>query len=144
VPAKYRPGAYRGDGARPTDRLIGVPYALYLDRAVGLLDLRDGGSVCDVACGPGCKLPRLVRAVGPGGQVTAVEDNPHLLSRAQQKAERAGCTNVTLLASPDPKQIPRAPVDGITIGYNPPICYCSDPPAPRTSPRTTRRPGGTG
>jgi S-adenosylmethionine-diacylgycerolhomoserine-N-methlytransferase len=121
MPAKYPPSAYSGARARLPDWFIGVPYARYLDRAVGLLDLRDGGSVCDVACGPGYNLPRLVRAVGPGGQVTAVEDNPHLLSRARQKAERAGWTNVTLLPSLDPGQIPRAPVDGIIIGYNPPI-----------------------
>lgn len=121
MPAKYPPGAYRGVRARFPGWFIGIPYARYLDRAVRLLDLSDGDSVCDVACGPGYNLPRLVHAVGPGGLVTAVEDNPHLLSRARHKAERAGWTNVRLLASLDPAQIPRAPVDGIIIGYNPPI-----------------------
>lgn len=119
--AKYPPTAYRGVRARVPDWLIGVPAARYLDRAVGLLELRDGDSVCDVACGPGYNLSRLVRAVGPGGLVTAVEDNPHLLSQARQKAGRAGWPNVRLLASIDREQIPRVPVDGIIIGYNPPI-----------------------
>jgi SAM-dependent methyltransferase len=121
--AKYPPGAYSGARARLPGWFIGVPYARYLDRAVRLLDLGDGGSVCDVACGPGYNLPRLVRAVGPGGQVTAIEDDPHLLSQARQKAGRAGWGNVTLLASLDPGQIPRAPVDGIIIGDNPPIFW---------------------
>lgn len=119
--AKYPPTAYRGIRAGAPDWLIGVPAAGYLDRAVGLLELRDGDSVCDVACGPGYNLPRLVQAVGPGGLVTAVEDNPHLLSRAQQKADQAGWQNVRLLASLDRDQILRVPVDGIIIGYNPPI-----------------------
>lgn len=119
--AKYPVSAYRGARARIPDWLIGVPAARYLDRAVGLLELRDGDSVCDIACGPGYNLPRLVRAVGPGGLVTAVEDNPHLLSRARQKVDRAGWTNVRLLDSIDRERIPRVPVDGIIIGYNPPI-----------------------
>ncbi len=119
--AKYPPNAYRGVRARLPDWLIGVPYARYLERAVRLLQLREGDSVCDIACGPGYNLCRLVRAVGPDGFVTAVEDNPHLLSRAQEKVERAGWQNVRLLPDLDPERILRAPVDGIIIGYNPPI-----------------------
>jgi SAM-dependent methyltransferase len=119
--AKYPPTAYSRGRARLPDWLVGVPCAAYLDRAVALLALSDGDSVCDIACGPGYNLVRLVRAVGPGGLVTAVEDNPHLLSCAQHKVEQAGWANVKLLASPDPEQIQRAPVDAIIIGYNPPI-----------------------
>ena len=51
--------------------------------------------------GPAQPLP-LVRNVGSGGLVTAVEDNPHLFSRAQCKVEQAGWGNVKLLASLDP------------------------------------------
>jgi SAM-dependent methyltransferase len=119
--AKYPPSAYRGVRSRLPDWLIGVPYARYLERAVRLLELRHGDSVCDVACGPGYNLPRLVRAVGPEGLVTAIEDNPHLLSRARQKIQRAGWQNVRLLASLDPERMLPFPVDGVTVGYNPPI-----------------------
>lgn len=119
--AKYPPSAYSGARARLPDWLAGVPCAAYLERAVGLLALRHGDSVCDIACGAGHNLRRLVRAVGSGELVTAVEDNPHLLSRAQRKVEQAGRANVKLLDSLDPGQIPRVPVDGIIIGYNPPI-----------------------
>jgi hypothetical protein len=115
--AKYPPSAYRGVRARVPDWLVGVPSAAYLDRAVGLLALRDG----DIACGPGYNIARLVRAVGPRGLVTAVEDNPHLLSRARRKVEQAGWGNVQLLTSLDPGQLPRVPVDGVIVGYNPPI-----------------------
>jgi SAM-dependent methyltransferase len=119
--AKYPPSAYSGVRARLPDWLVGVPAAAYLDRAVGLLALRDGDSACDIACGPGYNISRLVRAVGPSGLVTAIEDNPHLLSRARGKVDQAGWGNVKPLASLDPEQIPRVPVDGIIIGYNPPI-----------------------
>jgi SAM-dependent methyltransferase len=119
--AKYPPNAYRGVRARLVDWVIGVPYARYLERAVCLLQLRDGDSVCDIACGPGYNLSRLVHAVGPDGLVTAVEDNPHLLSRAQKKVERAGWQNVRLLPALEPERILRVPVDGMIIGYNPPI-----------------------
>ncbi len=117
--AKYPASAYSGMRARLPDWVIGAPYARYLERAVRLLELSSGDSVCDVACGPGYNLSRLVRAVGPGGVVTAVEDNPNLLACARRKADHAGWGNVRLLASLDPGQIPRA--DGIIIGYNPPI-----------------------
>jgi len=119
--AKYPSDAYRGCRARLPDWLVGVPYARYLERAVRLLELKEGDSVCDVACRPGYNLSRLVRAVGQSGLVTAVEDNPHLLARAQQKVERAGWQNVKLLAELDPERIERRPVSGIIIGYNPPI-----------------------
>lgn len=119
VQTKYPATAYRGVRAGIPDWLIGVPYARYLERAVQLLELRPGDSAYDVACGSGYNISRLVRAVGPGGTVTAVEDNPHLLGRARRKVERAGWQNVRLLASLDPTQAPTA--DGIIIGYNPPI-----------------------
>jgi len=88
---------------------------------VRLLELKEGDCVCDVACGPGYNLSRLTRAVGANGLVTAVEDNPHLLARAKQKVDRAGWQNVRLHAELDPDLIERTPVDGIIIGYNPPI-----------------------
>jgi SAM-dependent methyltransferase len=119
VQAKYPASAYRGVRAHVPDWLIGAPYGRYLERAVQMLELRPGGSAYDVACGPGYNLARLVRAVGPRGMVTAIEDNPHLLACARRKVERAGWQNVRLLASLDPVQTPAA--DGIIIGYNPPI-----------------------
>lgn len=118
---KYPSEAYRGFRARLPDWLIGIPYARSLEHAVRLLELKEGDCVCDVACGPGYNLSRLTRAVGANGLVTAVEDNPHLLARAKQKVDRAGWQNVRLHAELDPDLIERTPVDGIIIGYNPPI-----------------------
>ena len=74
-----------------------------------------------MACGPGFNLRRLVGAVGPSGLVFAVEDNAHLRDRAQQKVRRAGWTNVQVMDGPDPQALPRRPVDGVLVSYNPPI-----------------------
>jgi hypothetical protein len=124
VQAKYPARAYRGVRADIPDWLIGVPYARSLERAVQLLGLRPGDSACDVACGPGYNISRLVRAVGSRGMVTAVEDNPHLLACARRKVERAGWQNVRLLASVDPAHIPHA--DGSSSVTTRPSC-CSGP-----------------
>lgn len=104
--AKYPASAYRGVRAGIPDWLIGIPYVRYLKWAVELLELRPGDSAYGVACGPGCNIGRLVRAVGSRGVVTAVEDNPHLLACARRRVERAGWRNVRLLASLDPAQAP--------------------------------------
>jgi hypothetical protein len=49
--------------------------------------------------------------------VIAVEDDPHLLAEVR----RFGGPNVRLLDGLDPDALERCPVDGIVIGYNPPI-----------------------
>ena len=103
------------------DWFIGLPTAADQERAVRLLQLRPGDCVCDAACGPGYNVARLVRAVGPEGLVVAVEDNPNLLARAQEKIKRGGWANVRLLRELDPEQFERRPVDGIIVSYNPPI-----------------------
>ena len=118
---KYPPAAYRGFRASLPDWLIGLPTAADQQRAVRLLGLRPGDCVCDAACGSGFNLTRLVRAVGTGGLVIAVEDNLHLLARAEKQVERAGWANVRLLAELDPMRFERRPVDGIIVSYNPPI-----------------------
>ena len=45
-------------------------------KAVELLDLKEGDRVLDVGCGPGGSFPYLVRAVGKSGQVVGVEISP--------------------------------------------------------------------
>ncbi len=118
---KYPSYAYRGFRASLPDWFIGLPTVADQERAVRLLDLHPGACVCDAACGSGFNLQRLVRAVGPKGLVIAVEDNPHLLARSEDKVGRGGWTNVRLLRELNPGQFERRPVDGIIVSYNPPI-----------------------
>ncbi len=118
---KYPPDAYRGLRAALPDWFIGLPTAADQARAVRRLELRPGNWVLDAACGPGFNLARLVQAVGADGLVIAVEDNPHLLARAQDKVKRAGWTNVLLLTELDSEQFERRPIDAVIVSYNPPI-----------------------
>lgn len=118
---KYTPEAYRGFRAALPDLFIGWPTGADQERAVRRLALRPGDCVLDAACGPGFNLSRLARAVGPDGRVVAVEDNPHLLARAQDKVRRAGWANVRLLSELAPGQFERRTVDAVIISYNPPI-----------------------
>ena len=118
---KYPADAYRGFRAYLPDWFIGLPLGGELQHAVQLLELKPGDCVLDAACGSGYNIARLVRAVGPEGLVIAVEDNPHLLARAEDKVGRSGWANVRLLRELDPNQFERTPVDGITVGFNPPI-----------------------
>ena len=116
---KYPPDAYRGFRASLADWFIGVGFSTELERAFQQLELKAGDCVLDAACGPGFNIERLVGAVGPDGLVVAVEDNPHLLARAEQKVKRRGWDNVRLLDDIDPTRIERTPVDGVVVSFNP-------------------------
>ena len=103
------------------DWFIGVGLSSELQRAVQRLELKPGDCVLDAACGPGFNIKRLVRVVGPDGLVIAVEDNPNLLNKAEEKVTRGGWPNVQLLDELDPERLQRTPVDGIAVSFNPPI-----------------------
>jgi 2-polyprenyl-3-methyl-5-hydroxy-6-metoxy-1,4-benzoquinol methylase len=58
------------------------------------LALEPGMRVLDLGCGPGRLAIPLARAVGPAGAVTAVDIQPPMLRRAQEKADAAGLDNI--------------------------------------------------
>ena len=66
-------------------------------RAVDLLELRDGDTVVDLGCGTGVNLPVLARAVGESGRVIGVDLSPGMLERARRRATRHGLAQVTLV-----------------------------------------------
>lgn len=61
---------------------------------IGNLGIRPGMSVLDAGCGPGRLTIPLGRAVGPEGDVLAVDIQPRMLDRAREKARIAGLTNI--------------------------------------------------
>jgi ubiquinone/menaquinone biosynthesis C-methylase UbiE len=65
--------------------------------AIGLLALRPGETVVDVACGTGLSLPMLCEAVGPTGHVIGVEVSPDMMALARRRCVEAGWRNVTLI-----------------------------------------------
>ncbi len=61
---------------------------------VDRLELQPGMQVLDIGCGPGRLTVPIARALGPQGGVTAIDIQPQMLDRAQQRAEAAGLTNI--------------------------------------------------
>jgi ubiquinone/menaquinone biosynthesis C-methylase UbiE len=66
-------------------------------KAVELLDLKEGDRVLDVGCGPGGSFPYLVRAVGQSGQVVGVEISPVISVNARRRIDKNGWRNVQLV-----------------------------------------------
>ena len=66
-------------------------------KAVELLDLKEGDRVLDVGCGPGGSFPYLARAVGHSGQVVGVEISPEISINARRRIEKNGWRNVEVI-----------------------------------------------
>jgi demethylmenaquinone methyltransferase/2-methoxy-6-polyprenyl-1,4-benzoquinol methylase len=66
-------------------------------KAVELLDLREGDRVLDVGCGPGGSFPYLVRAVGQSGQVVGVEISPEISINARRRIKKNRWRNVEVI-----------------------------------------------
>ncbi|MCB9759096.1 MAG: methyltransferase domain-containing protein [Alphaproteobacteria bacterium] len=66
-------------------------------RTVDALELPQGGSVLDIACGTGLNLPYLARQVGPEGQLVGLDYSPGMLAQAGRRAQAAGWENVRLV-----------------------------------------------
>jgi predicted methyltransferase len=60
------------------------------------MQLRPGMAVCDIGAGTGYFLPHLSAAVGPAGQVLALDIEPAMVRHMQQRVHRAGLRNVTV------------------------------------------------
>jgi ubiquinone/menaquinone biosynthesis C-methylase UbiE len=65
--------------------------------AVGLLGLKPGERVLELACGSGRTIPLLARRVGDGGSVLAVDRSEALVERARRRV--AGHGNVGLVVA---------------------------------------------
>jgi SAM-dependent methyltransferase len=64
------------------------------DSIIRHLDLQPGMRVLDAGCGPGRVTIPLAQAIGPQGQVVAIDIQPRMLQRARNKAQAAGLTNI--------------------------------------------------
>ncbi|MCG6206427.1 class I SAM-dependent methyltransferase [Rhodopseudomonas sp. HC1] len=69
------------------------------ERIVEQLGLRQGDAAIDIGCGPGRVTIPLARAVGPHGQVTALDVQDGMLARLAARAEAEGLTNIRRLQS---------------------------------------------
>ncbi|MDV8024815.1 class I SAM-dependent methyltransferase [Rhodococcus sp. IEGM 1330] len=69
------------------------------EAAFELLNLPAGGHVLDLGCGTGLNFAGLQRMIGPTGSITGIDASPQMLEQARRRADRAGWTNVTLVAA---------------------------------------------
>ena len=58
-----------------------------------------GGTVVDYGCGPGYFALAAARRVGPAGMVYAVDVEPRMVELVRRRADDAGLSNVTAVAS---------------------------------------------
>jgi ubiquinone/menaquinone biosynthesis C-methylase UbiE len=63
-------------------------------RLISRLDLAPGMRVLDAGCGPGRLTIPLARAVGPGGEVVALDGQPEMLAKLGRRIADEGITNV--------------------------------------------------
>ena len=80
------------------DRALEKRYRSTRAEAVAALGATPGSLVLDVACGTGQNFPLLQHYIGEG-MILGVDLSSGMLRRAQQRAERAGWTNVHLVQS---------------------------------------------
>lgn len=64
------------------------------ERLIQRLDLAPGMSVLDAGCGPGRLTIPLARAVGPGGEVVALDGQREMLEKLRKRLEAGGIGNV--------------------------------------------------
>jgi 2-polyprenyl-3-methyl-5-hydroxy-6-metoxy-1,4-benzoquinol methylase len=67
------------------------------DVIVRHLDLQPGMKVLDIGCGPGRLTIPLAKQVGPQGEVVAIDLQPGMLRRSQEKARAANLNNIRFL-----------------------------------------------
>ena len=75
----------------------GYPERAQRLRAVQALGLRRGDSVVDVACGTGLNFALIEEVIGPDGRIVGVDLTDAMLARAQDRIERNGWSNISLV-----------------------------------------------
>ncbi len=67
--------------------------------AIDLLALPPGSRVLDIGCGTGLNFPLLQKQVGPSGSIVGIDASTHMLEQARRRCDRAGWSNVELIAA---------------------------------------------
>ena len=93
----YRKKAKRYDVTSRLYPAPGYPQRGQRLRAVEALQLRCGAHVVDVACGTGLNFSLLQEQIGPEGRIVGVDLTDAMLARAQDRAEKNGWGNISLV-----------------------------------------------
>jgi demethylmenaquinone methyltransferase/2-methoxy-6-polyprenyl-1,4-benzoquinol methylase len=93
----YRKKAKHYDVTSRLYPVPGYPHRAQRLRAVRALGLRAGDSVIDIACGTGLNFPLIEEVIGPDGRIVGVDMTDAMLAHAQDRIERNGWRNVSLV-----------------------------------------------
>src|SRR5215831_8897587 len=66
-------------------------------QAIQALGLRRGHSVIDIACGTGLNFPLIEELIGPNGRIVGVDLTDAMLARAQDRIDKNGWSNISLM-----------------------------------------------
>ena len=86
-------------------------------RTIGKLGLCPGETVLDVGAGTGLSFEALVRGVGTGGRVVAVEQSPEMAARARERVAAARWANVSLIEACAEEAALPAQIDAVLFNY---------------------------
>jgi len=75
----------------------GYPQRAQRRRVIQALGLGPGDSVIDIACGTGLNFPLIEEVIGPAGRIVGVDLTDAMLARAQDRIERSGWSNISLV-----------------------------------------------
>jgi ubiquinone/menaquinone biosynthesis C-methylase UbiE len=95
--ATYRKKAKHYDVTSRLYPAPGYPQRAQRLRAVRALGLRAGATVIDIACGTGLNFALIEEVIGPGGRIVGVDLTDAMLAQAQDRIERNGWSNVSLV-----------------------------------------------
>lgn len=110
-------------------------------RTVEQMDMRPGGTVLDVACGPGASSVAAAEAVGPDGRVIALDSSDQMLRMAGERAAAKGLENVeTRLGDMAQLDLPANSFDAVISVLG--VFYVPDMPALISSMWRIVKPGG--
>lgn len=111
------------------------------EAVVAAIALKEGEFVADIGAGTGLYSLLFARAVGPSGEVYAIDIEPRFLKLINQRAEDLELQNVAaVLSRLNSITLPQASIDVAFISdtYN----YITDPAELMASVKTALRPGG--
>ena len=94
-----------------------APYEVLRRCAVEHLALQPGQTVLDIGCGTGMSLDLLQQAVGPQGQVVAVDQCREMLEQARRRVDCAGWDQVELVCSPVQEAVLPASADAALFHF---------------------------
>jgi ubiquinone/menaquinone biosynthesis C-methylase UbiE len=113
----YRKKAKHYDVVSRLYPVPGYPQRAQRRRAVKALGLRRGHTVVDMACGTGLNFALIERAIGPEGRIIGVDLTDAMLSRAQERVENHGWSNVSLVQADAAEFVFPAELDAILSTY---------------------------